>query len=74
MKMEYKKGDIINMTNWEKNANIVETVYGGFVDREEGFYLCPECEEPIYKDDWSEEELEELCPVCNFCDNSYFKD
>ena len=34
--------------NWNRLANEVELVYGGYVDREEGFFSCPECGEPIY--------------------------
>lgn len=52
---------------WEANAKMVEEVYGGYVDWEERFYNCPECGEPIYECDWSNEELEAfLCPVCLF--------
>lgn len=52
---------------WESNAVIVEGTYGGFVDWDERFYNCPECGEPIYECDWSDEELSEtLCPVCDF--------
>ena len=50
---------------WEKNAKEVEEVYGGFVDWEEKFYICPECGEPVYKCDWDEGELAKfLCPIC----------
>lgn len=52
---------------WEKNANEVVNVYGGYVDWEERFYNCPECGEPIYECDWSNAELKEfLCPVCEY--------
>lgn len=52
---------------WEINAEIVSDVYGGYVDWGEGFYVCPECDEPIYKSDWSEAELKEcICPICGF--------
>ena len=38
-----------------------------FVDWEERFYHCPECGEPVYEDDWYEEELEKfICPICEF--------
>ena len=51
--------------SWLENANFVEAVCGAFVNREEEFYICPECGEPVYADDWSEAELsEELCPIC----------
>lgn len=50
---------------WEARAKEVEEVYGGFVNWEEAFYICPECEEPVYKCDWDEDELAEfLCPIC----------
>lgn len=52
---------------WEANANYVNEVYGAYVDWEERFYLCPECEEPIYESDWSTNELcVYLCPICGF--------
>lgn len=55
------------MSQWERNAHTIETVYGGYVDWEERFYECIECGEPIYEDDWSPSELERfLCPVCEF--------
>ena len=54
----------VTTNQWLHNAHIVENLYGGYVDWEERFYQCPECGEPIYECDWSDEELEQLCPVC----------
>ena len=52
---------------WEVNANIVEKVYGGFVDYEERFYICPNCEEPVYECDWLDWDFEGfVCPVCEW--------
>ena len=52
---------------WEKKAKTVFEVYGGYVDWEERFYLCPECEEPIYECDWTQADMEDyICPVCQF--------
>ncbi len=52
---------------WYINACIVEETFGGFVNREEEFYICPECGEPVYKCDWTEHELAEaICPICGF--------
>ena len=52
---------------WELNANIVEGAYGGYVNWEERFYICPECGEPIYECDWSDKKLYNmLCPVCEY--------
>lgn len=52
---------------WETNAKYVERVYGAYVDWEERFYECPECREPVYECDWSDDELcDYLCPICGW--------
>ena len=57
---------------WEARAKEVEEVYGGFVDWDEAFYICPECDEPVYKCDWDEDELTKfLCPIC---EDGYFNE
>lgn len=53
------------MRNWKKTAKLVEKDYGAFVDWDERFFVCPECGEPIYEDDWDEEEMQEGCPICD---------
>lgn len=60
--------------NWNRLANEVEFVYGGYVDHEEEFFVCPECDEPIYKCDWTDSDfamgrtyrgrLRLYCPCC----------
>ncbi len=60
--------------NWNRLANEVENVYGGYVDYDEEFFICPECDEPIYKCDWTEsdfvmgrpvrDKLRLYCPCC----------
>ena len=56
-------------TIWELNARVAESVYGVQVDWEEGFYVCPECGEPVYNEDWTDEDLSnEFCPICGFVD------
>lgn len=53
------------MTAWEINASYVEKDCGGFVDWDERFYICPNCEEPVYERDWSNMELvQHVCPIC----------
>lgn len=50
---------------WRENAKLIEQVFGGFVNWEEEFYICPECGEPIYNDDWSNGYMAQfVCPVC----------
>lgn len=52
---------------WEKNAKMVEQMFGSYVDWGDRFYLCPECGEPIYEIDWSNEDLKEkICLICDF--------
>lgn len=54
---------------WEANAKLVVETYGGYVDWEERFYICPECGEPVYECDWDTIDLlEALCPICGFDD------
>ena len=55
------------VNTWEENAKYVNRIYGSRVDWEERFYICPECEEPVYECDWTGEELRQhLCPICEF--------
>ena len=55
--------------NWEQAARLCEIVYGIFVDYDEGFFICPHCDEPIYADDFTCWNFE-MCPVCE----EYFDD
>lgn len=58
-----KKGE--NIMSWEKVAWHCHDTYGVYVNAKEGFFICPECGEPIYECDWEDEELR-ACPVCEF--------
>ena len=51
--------------NWKEAAHLCETVYGTYVNWEERFFICPECDEPIYEEDWEDIDLS-FCPVCEF--------
>lgn len=54
---------VYRMEDWNWAARKVEEVYGAYADRDERWFLCPECGEPIYECDF---ENFEVCPVCGF--------
>lgn len=54
---------LINFTCWSDAAEYCEDNFGSFVDWEEEYFICPECEEPIYADDW-ENHYWYICPIC----------
>jgi formylmethanofuran dehydrogenase subunit E len=44
---------------------LVQKEYGAYVDWEERFYNCHFCDEPVYEEDWEDDELDKfLCPIC----------
>ena len=51
--------------NWMEAACLCETVYGTYVDWKERFFICPECDEPLYEVDWEDTDFS-FCPVCEF--------
>lgn len=59
------------MIEWFEASKIIAEEYGTQVDYEEEFFICPECGEPIYKEDTMKFEtgVEDgntffICPVC----------
>ena len=50
--------------SWQDVANFIEKDYGGYVDWDEEFFLCPECGEPIYECDYPCIDMGMICPVC----------
>ena len=42
------------MIEWFEASKIIAEEYGTQVDYEEEFFICPECGEPIYKEDTME--------------------
>ena len=50
--------------SWEYIAKVVERDYGCYVDWDEEFYICPECDEPIYKCDYPFIKVGMICPIC----------
>ena len=53
----------IKIKNWEQAAKFCEETFGSYVDWEERFFHCPECDEPIYECDWDKYDDWEACPV-----------
>ena len=37
--------------------------FGIYVNWEDRYFLCPECEEPILEEDWEDYDMDN-CPVC----------
>ena len=54
--------------SWNELAQHAEENFGVEVDYNEEYFICPECGEPIYADDWAQEILMEgpYCPICGF--------
>ena len=52
---------------WKEIALELEEIYGAYVEYEEGFFICPECGEPVYKEDWDDGDFEDCkCPICQW--------
>ena len=54
------------MIEWFETSKIVAEEYGTQVDYEEEFFICPECGESIYAEDWEDYENWDKCPICEF--------
>ena len=52
------------MFTWHEAGTYCEEVYGVHLDSNEGFFICPECGEPIYEKDWPRERNWRMCPIC----------
>lgn len=55
------------MMNWYKAARYCSEIYGveASFEKDDRFFICPECGEPILEEDWDEADLSH-CPVCEF--------
>ena len=54
------------MYTWLQAAVYCEETFGVPVDMKEGFFICPECGEPIYECDWDAYSEWECCPICEW--------
>ena len=50
--------------SWEAAMIHCESTFGVQVDTEEEFFICVECGEPIYKEDWADYDDWTCCPIC----------
>ena len=62
----------MNEYGWNWAAKVVEEEFGGYVNWDEEYFICPECGEPVYADDWDDSEfaLATICPICQFDQNA----
>ena len=51
--------------DWLVAGTYCEEVYGTTLDTKEGYFVCPECAEPLYFEDWPKHNWE-TCPICGF--------
>ena len=54
------------MKRWKDAAKYCRREYGVQVDNGEEFFICPDCGEPIYREDWEDDENWDECPICEF--------
>lgn len=59
--------------NWNTVASCVENIYGGIVDWDKKYFVCPDCGEPIYADDFPDfEVIPAVQTKINQEDNEYY--
>lgn len=54
----------MKFTTWHEVAEYCEETFGSYVNWDEGFFICPECAEPIYETDWEDHPDWNCCPIC----------
>ena len=54
------------MNTWHEAGTYCEEVYGMTMNINEGYFVCPECGEPILEEDWDEHDDWDICPICGF--------
>ena len=55
---------MLELNTWEATALYCQETFGSYVDWEEQFFICPECQEPVYYCDWGMYISWEKCPIC----------
>ena len=59
--------DMKTKRTWYEAALYCEETYGVYVawSLEERYFICPECDEPIFESDWEGHDFE-TCPICEY--------
>ena len=56
------------MENFDEFVDYCVAVCGSYYDETDDFVTCPECGEPIYREDWVFEDYcdgkDRKCPIC----------
>ena len=51
------------MFTWLEAAVLCEELYSAEVNMKEGYFVCPECGEPLLLEDWPKHDWS-VCPIC----------
>ena len=54
------------MLTWLEAGTYCEETFGTTLMTEEGIFVCPECGEPSFKEDWRDHDDWAVCPICGF--------
>ena len=57
-------------TSWREAAMECKKTYGSYVCWKSEHFLCPECGEPVYLEDYPDHDWK-ACPVCEY---KFFED
>ena len=53
------------MVRWHEAGTYCEEFYGSALNTAEGWFICPECGEILYEEDYEDHYWDE-CPICGF--------
>lgn len=53
------------MMTWFEAGVYCEETYGMSLNTAEGYFVCPECGEPLFCEDWKDHDWSK-CPICDF--------
>lgn len=54
------------MNTWLEAGVYCEETYGMTLNTKEGYFICPDCGEPILEEDWTKHWNWDHCPICGF--------